>query len=313
VPEGAVSATVSNLATSSGRIAAYALATDTATGDAAVVTEWSRYFGYDRTAVSRIPLITSSSSLQSGRRRPVRRGGSAATLGEASVNIPEITDVTIFNPGAVDAEGTIRYVESGGRTFEQPFQLRSHASLFLRDVASKLIGASRLSTGQLLVETSRGRVSISARRYQTYPDGTKGSEVPAVEAFSGLRVGQSRLFAGVEDASPASVLARTPGSTRSDLVFAENEGESVTVRVRLLYSTGRSAVATLQSREFRVGPLEVLTVPSLSAAVIGPTRDRLGDLHNTQVEIVALSGDGAVTVMLVATDNGSGDSILRLE
>lgn len=312
VPAGAVSATVSNLPVSSGQIAAYALTTDTRTGDAAVVTEWSRYFGYDPEAVARVPLITSSLS-GSVRRRPARPGVNAGKSEETLATVMEATDVTVFNPDPVEAVGTIRYVESGGGAFERPFRLGPRASLVLRDVALTFTASRRMSTGQLLVEASRGRVSVSGRRYRTFADGTRGSEVPAVEAFSGLRLGQSRLFAGVEDASPTSVVARVPGTTRSDLIFAENAGASVTVRVRLLYSTGRSAYATLQSREFRVGPLEVLTVPNVSAAVIGTTRDRLGDLHNTQVRIEVVSGDGAVTVMLVATENGREDSILRLD
>ncbi len=312
VPSDAVSAIVNNLATSSGQIAAYALATDSRTGDAAVVTEWRRFFAYAREAVTRIPLITAAPA-ESARRRPARRASGAGKSEEVSATVPEATDVTIFNPDSVEAVGTMRYVESRGSVFERPFRLQPRESLVLRDVASTFTGSRRMSMGQLLVQATRGRVTVSGRRYSLFPDGTRGSEVPALEAFSGLRLGQVRIFAGVEDAAPSSVLARVPGSIRSDLVFAESVGETVTVRVRVLYSTGRSAYATLQSRDFEIRPFEVRTVPSLTAAVIGTLRDRLGDLHNTQVRIEVVSGDGAVTAMLIATENGDGDSILRLD
>ena len=312
VPAGAVSALVSNLAASAGQIAAYALLTDSRTGDAAVVTEWSRFFAYDREAAARIPLVTSAPA-DSSRRRPARRGQGAGKNEETSADVAEATDVTIFNPDTVEAVGSIRYVESRGAVFERPFRLQPRASLVLRDVASTFTGSRRISTGQLIVDATRGRVSVSARRYGTFPDGTRGSEVPAVEAFSGLRLGQVRIFAGVEDAAPSTVLARVPGTIRSGLVFAENGGASATVRVRILYSTGRSAYATLQSREFTIRPFEVLTVPHVSSALIGALRDRIGDLHNTQIRIEVVSGDGAVTAMLVATENGDGDSVLRLD
>jgi hypothetical protein len=309
-PEGAVSATVTNTEGSTGRVAAYAMVVDTRTADGTTVNDWSRYFDVDLTAPVRVPLVTSGAPAT--RRRPIVRAG-ISKIEASDEPMAAVTDVVVFNPGTDEAAGTIRYFESGARLFEQSVNLGPHASLVLRDAAAALVKSSRATAGQLVVEPSAGRLAVSARRYQTSAAGTTGSEVPAVDAYSGLRAGQTRLFAAVNDCAPSAVRERRPGTSRADLIIAESEGSAMVVRVRILYRTGRSAYATLQSRDFEIGPRRVVSIPNISASVIGAERERLGDLLNLQLEVEVISGDGGATIILLATDNGTADQVLRLE
>ena len=62
----------------------------------------------------------------------------------------------------------------------------------------------------------------------------------------------------------------------------------------------------------------VLTIPNITAAVIGPTRERLGTLVDTQLRVEVLSGEGAATVILDGVRSGAwrilvGDDAKRLD
>jgi len=55
-------------------------------------------------------------------------------------------------------------------------------------------------------------------------------------------------------------------------------------------------------------------VPNIARAILGDTRESdLGDLRDIQLEIRVIGGEGAVTPFVIASDNGSGDAIVRLE
>ncbi len=47
--------------------------------------------------------------------------------------------------------------------------------------------------------------------------------------------------------------------------------------------------------------------------VLGSGRDAYGDLRNLQIEFAHVGGNGTIEAFLSSVDNGTGDSILRME
>jgi hypothetical protein len=144
--------------------------------------------------------------------------------------------------------------------------------------------------------------------------GTFGAGIPVLAASSGLRLGQARMFAGLEDSTASTVNAAVGGTARTSFGIAEFAGRSVTVRATLHGIGGRLLAAASTSHDFVVSPSSVLLVNDMARAILGSRRDTLlGDLRNLQLELRVVAGEGAATVFVLTTDNGSNDPVLRLE
>jgi len=57
----------------------------------------------------------------------------------------------------------------------------------------------------------------------------------------------------------------------------------------------------------------VTTLAGLAGARVDVTQSALGDLHDLTLEIAVTAGEGRVIPYTLATENGSGDTILRIE
>ena len=109
--------------------------------------------------------------------------------------------------------------------------------------------------------------------------------------------------------------ALTPGTFRTNIGLLETAGESVTVRLSLRFSSGdqRTATQAIANSEQTLTPRQFLQINGLSRSMLGSLRDTLGDLTNLQLDVEVISGSGAVLMFASSVDNGTGDSILRVE
>ncbi len=55
------------------------------------------------------------------------------------------------------------------------------------------------------------------------------------------------------------------------------------------------------------------SIVDLARSIIGAQRDSFGDLRNMQVDVDVIDGSGKVLSFLEATDNASGDIMVRAE
>jgi hypothetical protein len=285
-PAGAVTARVTNVATNNSRVQARALVTDRATGDVFDIVDWNV-----RNATS--PTEPQLIVLTQGR-----------------------TEIAIANGGSATASGTLNFY-SAART-RQRATSRAEAGAAPRPTSTMAVSVDAGKTllldelpgnGYLIYTPASGRASLSVR--------TSGTCVPPVGVASSLKFGDSRRFATIEDAAPETIAAAEPATWRTAFGLVETSGKAVTVQVTLQHATsvqgGRVTAELSASREYTLAPRESLTVKELSRALFGADRDKLDDLHDLTLEIVVVRGQGTVVPYTLATENGSGDLVLRVE
>ena len=91
-------------------------------------------------------------------------------------------------------------------------------------------------------------------------------------------------------------------------------GAAVTVRASVVLSEARALASSVITRDFPLQPNQQLYFENLVRGIAGDSRETvLGELHNLQLLIEVVSGQGAVVPYLIATDNGTGDSLLRID
>ncbi|HVR38389.1 MAG TPA: hypothetical protein VMU84_04785 [Thermoanaerobaculia bacterium] len=298
-PAGTSSAIVRNLAGSGGRIVAYARMSDESSGDTWSVVDWSRYFRYATTEPVRIPFAdgrVSSTSAPSKRR----------AISPKATTIPPKTDIAIFNPTSTDTLAKVRVIDTAGRVSERDITIGAHKTSVLSDIA----GSALTPTAHVIVEPLRNELVVSARSARS----GFGAAIPIVTATAGLRVGQSQVFTGLDDSTSSTVTAATPSTFRTSYGFVETSGESVTVRAHLIISEERSIAVANIERDFDLGPRQQLVLSELVRSFAGDARDTaFSDLHGLRLQIEVLAGKGSIVPFVIVTDNGSGDSVLRLE
>jgi Leucine-rich repeat (LRR) protein len=279
IPNSAVSAVVSSI---SGSFTAFARLRD-ASGDVWSVVDWSRFYRYARDTAVRVPFADGRGG-GAAKRRVVRNDATARFS----------TSLALFNPGDDEARARIDTIETGGRTFSRDVTIAAHATQTLSDAAS----SSSSATAQLVITPTRGEVIVTARSRGT----TGGTAIPVLAASSGLRLGQRQTFTALDDSS----------SQRTSFGFAETSGGSVTLRARIFIEGGNALVTTVTERDYVVAGNAQLFVPELVRAFAGEARDSLGDLHNLVLELEVIAGSGSVVPFVIATDEGTGDTSLRL-
>jgi hypothetical protein len=293
VPEGAVAARITNLASSQGRLVAYATPVDLQSGDTWSLVDWNVFFQTDPREVSLIPIV-----------------GSLHGANDSFFR----SDVAVTNRGTSIANGVLEYWSQNQR-LEREIALEPKQTLVVNDLVGSYFPSRPESFGYALITPRTGELSVSSRTFTTAGTsvGTFGMGVPTLTMASGLRVGQSKLISGLELSRPSTILARKPGSFRTNVGLIETAGKSAKVRITVVFpDLGQLASTTrVASFDFDLQPRDALLVLDLSdrIAAIRP----VGDLRNVQLQFQVLSGDGAVTVFTSSADNGSQDALLRIE
>ena len=293
-PANAVTAVITNV--SGGRIVAYARVTDSASGDVWSIVDWSRQNRYALTDPMRVPFAQRAvaSGGGGGRRRAVHTNAVTAVQ----------TDLTLFNPAATESKAVIEVISANGRVASREIEL---APLQTTTVANAVTTTDAATAHILITPLGRtAQIVVTAR--------TKTSAVPVVGALEGLRVGQARVFAGLDDSTSATIAAASPATFTTAYGFVETAGESMRVRARLfLDNKDRSIVSASIFRDFDLPARGQIYLPELVRS-FAPDRDtQFGDLHDLRLQIEILEGKGAVVPFVVVTDNGSGDGLVRTQ
>lgn len=297
VPLRAVAAFIRNSGSAGGKVVAYATPVDELSSDTWAIADWSQQLGYAPTEPAVIPA---AGSLR-GRNDTFYR-----------------TDFAITNRSSTQASGTLRYISRSGEKIDRGIELGGRQSEVIADVIGGRFGVNTDTVGYLMYLPRVGSVAISSRTYTTIgaKPGSFGAGIPALAAASALRIGESRLIAGLSDASRATVTAGRPATFRTNFAIMETSGESVTVRVtfRFSFPVGMKAQGLASaSRDYSLEGNQFLMLHSMAGEVMGASRLQFGDLSNGEAGFQIISGRGAVLLFTSSVDNGTGDSVVRIE
>ena len=278
VPANVTTAVIRN--NGPGLVTAYARLRD-ASGDTWSVVDWSRFYQFALGDAVRIPFADGA---QGGtRRRSVRP---LATTPRST------TDVVLYNPGTAEARATMSVTGASDRAIT----VGAGATVVVANAAS----SSTSPVTSLVITPTRGEVVVTARTHHA----TGGSAIPVLPATAGLRLGQSQVFAGLDDSS----------TVRTSYGLTESSGASVKVRVRIIIDESNPLTATITSRTFSLAAREQAYLPELVRSFAGDARDTLfGDLHNLTLEFEVIEGNGSVVPYVIATDVASGDSNIVIQ
>ena len=296
VPEGAVSAVLS--ATSGGgRFHAFATPVDDASNDTWAVADWSAIYGYPADASTVIPV---------------------AGVLQGAGNTFFRTDAAIMNRGSGTATGTISYLGRAGELVSKSVSLGSRQSMIISDIVGTLFGAADGSVGYITFTPLTGSFAVTSRTYTTVAGApaTFGTGVPALSSASALRRGEVRAIASLEDAALATVVAQRPATFRTNFGLLETAGSSVKVRVTVKFTFPAGPKTTASGSGFKdydLAPNQFLLVNGLTADVLGPARATLGELRHVDADFQVIDGEGALMVFTSSVDNGTGDSVLRID
>jgi Leucine-rich repeat (LRR) protein len=295
VPATAITAIVTNRG--GGQIGAYARVLDPS-GDTYTVVDWGNVQNYAGGAL-RVPFAEGSTSTGGGRRRAVPHATTSSNR----------TDIVMFNPGEDEVPARVEVLDATGRVISTDVvNVAGRQTLTLGNVAAVA------GVGQVLITPARGEIVATSRNYRATSNGTFGTMVPVVSSAAGLRIGQSRIFAGVEDLTTSTIAAAAPGTYRSALGLSETTGQTVTVRVKVGISETSSLAAPIIAKNYTLAPNQQIMLDQVLRSIAGASRDSaFPDLHAMKLQIDVIDGKGAVFPFLIMTDNGSGDTYLRLE
>jgi Leucine-rich repeat (LRR) protein len=309
VPAGAVTAIVT--VEGSARIGAYARVADESSGDTWSVADWSRVNKYALNEAVRVVVASGSGGGSTVPGTPGRRRAVPHSIEPAADEPRGVTDVTFYNPGTAEARAKLQVRDTSGGVSEREVIVGAKKTITVSDAAAP----ASTAFAQLVVDPTRGSVVVTARSYRSSAR-TFGSAIPVVAASSGLRVGQTQTFADLHDSTAATVAAATPATFRTGYGFVETAGETATVRVSvtIVETRGPIAARSTVTREFELGARQQIVLDDLVRSIAGAAREtEFGDLHGLQLQVEVIRGGGAVVPFVIVTDNGSGDSLVRLE
>ncbi len=296
LPPGAVATIVTNEDGSAGRFLAYATPVDNASGDAWSVADWGRVMGFGPSEIVVIPV---------------------AGAVHGALNTYFRTDFAVMNTTEAPATGRFDYFGRAGERASADVDLGPLQSRVMSDVIQSLFGITTDSIGYVTFTTSSGSFAVTSRTYTTEVGKTTtyGTAVPPVPVSAALRAGTVKRIGGLDDASIATISAGRPGTFRTNVGLVEVTGAPATVRLTLsyIYPLGRISARGTVSREYPLAAREFRLISVIANELLGSARTSLGDLRNLQLDFEVVSGEGAVIPFATVTENGTNDTILRLD
>lgn len=189
--------------------------------------------------------------------------------------------------------------------------LGAHQTASYDNLVSQLFGGQ---SGVAIVETDAAAPAVAVRIASSGSSGgTIGMAIPQVFDAPVLTLGNSTTFANLSDLTGATIASGAAGKKTSSFGIVETSGSEVTVRVTMSFSDPRWLMAASQSRDYSLGPKEMIVVTRPGLAILGASRDDLlGDLDDIQLQFQVVDGDGSAAVFVIETDNASGDQAFRI-
>ena len=289
VTDNVASVRVKNTSTGSARINAFARVQDTGTNDLWMVVDPQRVAAVTSDTLI-MPIVPSPPSSAVTTLYVTNTSASPVDVHADVAGVAPPRRRAITHSIGPESTSTIRSLETTSMTF------------------SNTSGYVRITPG--------ASVSAAGRITMKQPSGSSfGGALPVVPLSSALASSDSRRFAGVDDASAASVSGKKPGTSRTSLLLVETAGQPAVVRVTLRYTllTSLTSSQSVSKREFNVAAGQTKVIADLAAEVIGSARASYGDLRNMQVDVDVISGDGRVLPFIESVDNNTGDITVRAE
>lgn len=297
---------ISHREDSQGAFVAIAAVTESS-GDVSMLADWSRVNGFDITTGARIAWAERHSGSRP-RRRGVRRSSTGGTSTAAASNLIQ-TDLWLFNDDDEAAAGELIWIPTTGSPRRVTLTVAPRRTRRVTDVLADLFNVSN-GAGSLVWSPIRGAVHMQARTLRS-GDNPGATVIPLLQRDAGLRLGETRTFAGVEDSATANEGSR--GAMRSEIILQEVAGSRARVRLTLWYASARALTATAVSQEIELTPGEARNLGAAGLAILGARREDHGDLHNMQLQVRVVEGEGAVQPLVRVVETSSGDSALRIE
>lgn len=291
-PAGAIAARVTNSG-QNGRIVAFATPVDSVSGDFWAIADWNHELGAPLNEPVIIPV---AGSVQ----------GNGAFFR---------TDVALTNRSDSSASATLIYYDRSGPIREREIKVGPRESMVLNDIIGSSFPDLGSALGYIEFKPRVGAFSLSSRTFATVPGlaGTYGTSVPSLPRASALRLGQSKIIAGLDVASLQTINAKKPGTFRTNLGVVEIAGASATVEVTATYSDIKQVVSGVRLTTFTYELLPHQSIIDGLVQRIQQSNPNVSDLRNVQVKFRIVKGDGAVVVYASSTDNGTADQVLRTE
>jgi Leucine-rich repeat (LRR) protein len=292
-PVGAVAARITNAADSGGRIVAFATPVDNVSGDFWAIADWSHELGAPLDEPVVIPV---AGSVQ----------GNGAFFR---------TDVAISNRAAGSSTGTFTYFDRSGAIRNRDISLGPRESLVLNDVVATSFPDLGSALGYLEFRPEGGAFSLTSRTFATVPSlqGTYGTGVPTLPRASALRIGQSKIIAGLDVASLQTINAKKPGTFRTNIGLVEIAGQSATIEVTITYADIKQLVAGIRLTTVSYDLTAHQSIIDGIVQRIQASNPNISDLRNVQLKFKVTKGEGAVIVYTSSIDNGTADQILRTD
>jgi hypothetical protein len=243
---------------------------------------------------------------------PVLHAGTGAlTLLHTTNRGSEPVAVSIDVVGA--GSGRRRIVGHSGARATPPASTHATSTLFPLQTTTTVLSSSG---GWVRVSAPAASITAAARSTVSSGPSVWGGSLPVVPFSDAMRAGDTKRFAGVDDAAAASRDGAVPATFRTNLVLIEAAGQEAVVRVTLQFAFSGGSLATSSarvSRDYTVTANQALLVADLARSVVGTSRDSFGDLRDMIVDIEVISGSGRIVPFVQSFDNGTGDMIVRSE
>jgi hypothetical protein len=292
-PVGAVAAQVTNSGNSAGRLVAFATPIDNVSGDFWAIADWNHELAAPLNEPVVIPV---AGSIQ----------GNGAFFR---------TDVAISNRTAGTSTGRFIYYDRSGTVRERDITLGLRESLVVSDFVATSFPDLTNPLGYLEFRPDQGGFSLTSRTFATNPalQGTYGTAVPALPRGSALRLGQSKIIAGLDVASLQTINARKPGTFRTNVGLVEIAGQSATVEVQVIYADIKQLVAGIRLTTVTYDLAPHQSIIDGIVGRIAASNPNVTDLRNVQLKFKVTKGQGAIIVYTSSIDNGTADQVLRTE
>jgi hypothetical protein len=282
---------------SSGRLVAWATAVDAGSGDLWAVTDWERQFQASGSGRSIVPVA-----------------GALPGINDSYFR----TDLSVMNTSGAPGSVNLVYHASTGASAAGTLDLAPNQSAALEDVVTTFFKVAAPSIGWISIEPVSGSFAVTSRTYTKPGAGsaTFGTGVAAVPASIGLDGGSSRLFGGLEDSTSETVFSRRGGTFRTNAGLVEVAGEAATVRVSVYFSTPTqlSSGGAVAAKDFELPAHGFVALNGIVRQIVGDSRDSsYPDLRDVSVKVEVLGGAGTVIPFVTMTDNGTNDTLLRVE
>jgi hypothetical protein len=287
VPAGARSARLSNTSTGAARLSGFATVIDQSTNDNWTIVDASRIPAAATDLLVPLPALTGAP--------PSSTFDVWLTNGSpSSISATVATKLQPLHRRAVNG-----VPPSGGG---------AGAPITLAAGETRKVTITSAPMGYVRITGPAGAISATGRLTSTVTGraGAFGTGVPALTVAGAAGSGTVKRFsraADVPNVSPATLL----------LLEAARKPATVRVTVRFTFPAGSTVAGSVSaSKDYALASGQLLSVPDITRAVLGPARDTLGTIYNLLVDVEVVSGEGRVLSFLQTID-GSGDLTLSAD